>query len=93
MIPVVDNPLFSLQPVTLTGKVIRLEPLGLQHVADLTVAGNDESIWEHMVYGRVIDEVRMRAWVEDMLSRQSQGTDLPFVIVHLAAGRAIGATA
>ena len=34
----------------------------------------------------------MRAWIGDMLARQARGTDLPFAVVHLESGRAIGAT-
>jgi RimJ/RimL family protein N-acetyltransferase len=30
--------------------------------------------------------------VQDILSRQAQGTDLPFAVIHLQAGCAIGAT-
>ena len=34
----------------------------------------------------------MRNWVLDILSRAEKGTDLPFVAIHLASGRAAGAT-
>jgi len=84
--------MLEIAPVTLSGKIVRLEPLSLAHVPDLTVAGNDESIWQYMLYGRVIGEAAMRAWVEDMLARQARGSDLPFAVIHLASGRAIGAT-
>lgn len=81
-----------LQPVTLTGRVVRLEPLSLGHVPDLVVAGQGESIWRYMLYGDIQTEVQMRAWVEDMLARQARSADLPFAAVHLETGRAIGAT-
>jgi RimJ/RimL family protein N-acetyltransferase len=81
-----------LHPITLTGQVIRLEPLSLQHVPELTVAGQDEGIWRFMLYGNIQTEAQMRGWVEMLLERQQRGTDLPFTVIHLQTGRAIGAT-
>jgi RimJ/RimL family protein N-acetyltransferase len=82
----------NVQPVVLTGKVVRLEPLSERHVADLAVAGRDESIWRFMPYGQVTTEEKMRAWVQEILSRQARGTDLVFAVFHLAGGCAVGST-
>lgn len=82
----------QIHPITLTGQVVRLEPLSHSHVPDLTAAGQDESIWRYMLYGYVISQDQMQAWVQDMLNRQKQGSDLPFAVIHLESGRAIGAT-
>ena len=82
----------DIHPVTLPGRVVRLEPLGLDHVPDLALAGLDDDIWRFMPYTNIVDEAGMRAWVQDMLLRQAAGHDLPFAVYHLAAGRAIGAT-
>lgn len=82
----------DIHPITLTGRVVRLEPLSLEHVPDLARAGRDDDIWRYMPYAAMGDEAGMRAWVEDMLARQAAGNDLPFAVYHLAAGRAIGAT-
>jgi len=79
-------------PVTLEGLVVRLEPLSLDHVADMAIAARDESIWRYMLYGTIRSETDMRAWVEDMLNRKAQGTDLPFAVVHRTSGRVAGAT-
>ena len=79
-------------PVTLTGRTVRLEPLSLEHVPALTVAGQDDSIWRYMPYPIMRTEADMRAWVEDMLHRQTLGGDVPFAVYHLADQRAIGAT-
>jgi len=82
----------EINPVVLTGKIIRLEPLSLEHIPDLFEVGRDDSIWKYMVYGsiKVMDD--MRAWVEDLLNRQAQGTDLPFTVVLIDTCIAIGAT-
>jgi len=82
----------DIHPIALMGRVVRLEPISEAHVSDLAVAGADESIWQYMVYGAVGGEAQMRAWVRELLSRQALGTDLPFAVVHLASGRAIGST-
>ncbi len=82
----------DVQPVSLLGKVIRLEPLSEAHVLDLTEIGLDENIWRYMLYGNIDSEEKMRAFVRDLLSRQARGTDLPFAVIHLASERAIGCT-
>lgn len=79
-------------PVTLTGCVVRLEPLSEKHVPDLTVAAHDERIWRYMLYVYPDTEEKMLAWVRDILARQATCTDLAFAVIHLASGRAIGAT-
>ena len=75
-------------PVTLTGKYVRLEPMTEEHVPGLTAIGLDDSIWEHMLYGSVHTEAEIRNWVREILSRG----DLPFTVFHLASGRVAGAT-
>jgi RimJ/RimL family protein N-acetyltransferase len=82
----------DIQPVVLTGRIVRLEPLSEKHITDLSVAGQDESIWQYMLYGMITSKEGMRDWVCDILNRQAQGTDLPFAVIHLKSGRAIGGT-
>ncbi|MGE5373876.1 MAG: GNAT family N-acetyltransferase [Bacteroidota bacterium] len=80
------------QPVTLTGKHVRLEPMTLDHAAALAEIGVGQNFWDFMLYGNMETPEDMRNWVLDMLSRADKGTDLPFVAVHLASGRVAGAT-
>jgi RimJ/RimL family protein N-acetyltransferase len=75
-------------PVSLTGKYVRLEPMTEEHVPGLAAVGLDDSIWEHMLYGKVRSEEGIRNWVRDILSRP----DLPFVAIHLETDRVAGAT-
>lgn len=79
-------------PVTLTGHIVRLEPLTETHIPGLAEVGNDERIWQLMLYGTIQTEEEMRAWVRDILSRQAAGTDLPFAVIHIASGSVGGAT-
>jgi len=82
----------NIQPVTLTGRVVRLEPLSESHIPDLTVAASDESIWRYMRYGTVTNQEQMLGWVQAVLAEQARGTDLPFAVIHLESNRAVGAT-
>jgi N-acetyltransferase len=81
----------DIKPVTLTGKIVQLRPLTVDHVPDL-YAVSEPSIWKYMLYGDIFFEEDMRGWVLDMLERAKAGTDLPFVVINLASGKAIGAT-
>jgi RimJ/RimL family protein N-acetyltransferase len=79
-------------PVTLTGQLIRLEPLAESHVPDLTRAGQDHAIWRYMPYGLIRTQEQMTAWVRDGLARLGSATDLPFAVIHQASGQAIGSS-
>jgi N-acetyltransferase len=82
----------DLHPKLLVGQVVRLEPLSLEHVPGLTTAGQDESIWQYMLYGVVNTDEKMRAWVQRRLDAQTAGTDLPFAVIHIPTGQVAGAT-
>jgi N-acetyltransferase len=79
-------------PVTLTGQYVRLEPMTESHVPALTEIGAGQDFWHFMLYGDMKTEQDMRTWVRDILSRAEKGTDLPFVAVHLESGHVAGAT-
>lgn len=81
-----------IEPITLVGKVIRLEPLSEEHVSDLAIAGQNVQIWQYMLYRNVSSEEDMHRWVNDILSRQAKGTDLPFAVIYQETNRGIGAT-
>jgi RimJ/RimL family protein N-acetyltransferase len=80
------------KPITLTGKVVRLEPLSEAHIPALALAGRNESIWKYMLYANLTSDDNMAAWVHEMLRHQQAGTDLPFAVIDLATRRAAGAT-
>jgi RimJ/RimL family protein N-acetyltransferase len=81
-----------IQPVTLQGNHVRLEPMEEQHIAGLTEIGAGRDFWNFMLYGDIKTEADMRRWVLDILERGKKGTDLPFVPIHLDSGRVAGAT-
>ena len=82
----------EIKPVVLSGRVVRLEPLSVAHVPDLYQFGKDESIWEYMRYGQIRTQQDMAVWVDELLSAQSAGTDLPFAVIYQDLNQAIGST-
>lgn len=81
----------DVRPVTLVGKFVRLEPLTTSHIPGL-FSVSDPAIWKYMLYGDIVSEQDMGDWVRDMLQRAESGSDLPFAVIYLATGKAIGAT-
>lgn len=82
----------EVKPIVLTGKHVRLEPMTEEHIPGLAAIGVGQSFWDFMLYGNINSIEDMRNWVQDILSRAEKGTDLPFVVIHLASGRVAGAT-
>ncbi len=82
----------KIETVTLVGKLVRLEPLSEAHTSSLAKVGLAPEIWRYMRYGKVETVEQLSTWVREILELQSQGTDLPFTVIHLASGNAIGCT-
>lgn len=80
------------QPITLTGRVVQLEPLTEAHAPALMRAGQDPNIWRYMPYGLPRTEADFLALVHDLLARQARGTDLVFAVRHLATDKIVGST-
>lgn len=88
MTPVPD---FAPARVTLTGHVVQLEPLLLEHVPALADAGSDPRIWEWTLPDGHLPGV-MAQYVRTALKDQAEGTAVPFAVRHLASDRIIGST-
>ncbi|HET9801849.1 MAG TPA: GNAT family protein [Candidatus Acidoferrum sp.] len=78
-------------PVTITGTRVSLEPLALRHLDDLAVAGADEAIWRwlpttHYLAGS------MPSFIESAISAQLERAALPFAMIDLPTGKAVGST-
>ncbi len=82
----------EVKPVVLQGKYVRLEPMTEEHVPGLAEVGAGQTFWDFMLYGNINTADDMHNWVLDILSRAEKGTDLPFVVIHLASGHVAGAT-
>ena len=79
-------------PVTLYGQRVSLEPLNKEDIPGLLRAGKDPGIWRYMVYGNLSEPSNMNAWVNELLEKQIEGTDLPFTVRLLSNREIVGAT-
>jgi len=82
----------EVKPVVLQGTYVRLEPMTEEHIPALAEIGVGQPFWHFMLYGDMHSVDDMSNWVQDILERSTKGTDLPFVVTHLASGRVAGAT-
>jgi RimJ/RimL family protein N-acetyltransferase len=80
-----------IEPVTLEGRHVRLEPLSLHHHEGLTEVGLEESIWRWNPMP-VRNGEDMRAYIEEALALQERGLALPFATVERSSGRTVGST-
>jgi RimJ/RimL family protein N-acetyltransferase len=79
------------EPVTLIGRVVRLEPLGLEHLDGLAEIGLDPSLWRWISWPvRTKDD--LRGYIEEALRDREAGRAMPFATIELASGRPIGST-
>ena len=79
------------QPVTLRGRIVRLEPLSLDHLDDLARVAFEGDLWRWTVV-QPTDVDELRAWLEAALATAATDAELPFATVDQASGRAIGST-
>jgi N-acetyltransferase len=79
------------QPVTLEGSIVRLEPLSLDHIDGLAAVAFDPSLWRWTL-ARPVDRAGLLAWVEAALANAALGSERPFATVEVASGRPIGST-
>jgi RimJ/RimL family protein N-acetyltransferase len=71
---------------------VRLEPLARRHAAELFEAGRDESIWRYMPrpVPRAVGDVE--SMIDEALAEAGAGRQVPFAIIALQRGRAVGST-
>ncbi len=81
----------KIEPIVLMGVHVRLEPLTLDHHAQLFEVGLDRDLlrWTES-YAPTADG--LRAYIETALDWQVRGIALPFAVISKAAGRAIGSS-
>jgi RimJ/RimL family protein N-acetyltransferase len=80
-----------LEPVTLTGRFVRLEPLSSDHLGGLCRIGLDPDLWRWIPVP-VTNESEMRDYVQTALDDQRAGIALPFVVRDAQSGDVIGST-
>ncbi|WP_399885232.1 GNAT family N-acetyltransferase [Streptomyces sp. BBFR51] len=82
---------FALKGPVLEGTLVRLEPLGHRHAADLALAAEEDRGTYGFTWVPGADEVG--AYIDAQSARAATGRLAPYAQVSLATGRAVGATA
>lgn len=82
---------FTLTAPVLAGSLVRLEPLGHQHAADLAVAAEEDR--SSYTFTWVPTGAEVGGYIDTQLARAAAGTLAPYAQVSVVSGRAVGATA
>jgi RimJ/RimL family protein N-acetyltransferase len=75
---------------TLEGRLVRLEPLGLQHAAGLWEASRDPRTWRWLPIPQPSTRPELDAWLEDALRTAATGAEIPFATIRTE--RVVGST-
>lgn len=83
--------MITLAPCTLEGREVRLEPLTVDHRADLATAASDGQLWE-LWYTSVPAPNEVDTYIKAALDGQRAGHMLPWVVRELSTGTIVGST-
>ncbi len=81
----------KINPVTLHGRVVRLEPLTLEHGEAFATLGAGSDIFRYFPFALKTRDELLR-YVEGFVAAQAAGAALPWATVEQASGRVIGGT-
>jgi RimJ/RimL family protein N-acetyltransferase len=79
------------EPVTLRGQVVHLEPMAIDHAAALALVGLEPDLWR-WIPNTVTTAEEMRRYVLTALDERQRGVSMPFVIIDRTSDRVIGST-
>lgn len=82
----------NVQPVTLAGRHVRLEPLGPQHAAGLFDALREPAIWKWLPRGPLTSEADAAAFIAGANAAAADGPQSPFAQIEVARGVVAGTT-
>jgi RimJ/RimL family protein N-acetyltransferase len=80
-----------LEPVTLSGVAVRLEPLARAHLPALTPVALDPDLWRVTANFGGTPEA-FAEWLDEALAHQAVGGALPFVLIDPVTDQPIGST-
>ncbi len=76
---------------SLTHKNIRLEPLSLEHISDLSVAVQDGNLWE-LWFTSVPNQDSVESYIKEALQKQDELNQLAFAVIDSNNDKAVGST-
>ena len=83
--------MIALQPVTLEGHGVRLEPMDASHAGALRDAASDGNLWE-LWFTAVPEPGKVDAYITAALEGQKAGHMWPWVVRELTNGKVVGST-
>ena len=79
------------EPVTLEGRDVRLEPLSMDHLDALWEVGREPRLWAWIPFP-VESKDDLRAYIQTALEGRAAGHTLPFATVERRSGRVVGSS-
>jgi RimJ/RimL family protein N-acetyltransferase len=79
-------------PPELPGRLVRMEPLGPQHLDGLWEAAQDERIWTWLPYRMPENRDRFAALIEEAFANRAAGCEVPYATVDAGSGAPVGST-
>ena len=79
----------KVEPVTLAGQFVRLEPLSKAHAEGLLEAASNPIIWKYLTVPQPTTVAEMESWIETALSQQDH---LPFATIRQEDSKVVGST-
>ncbi len=81
----------NVEPITLDGRFVRLEPLRVDHIPGLCKVGLDGSLWEWTT-DVIKSESDLADYVRAAIADQMLGRSLPFVTIERSGNTIVGST-
>jgi RimJ/RimL family protein N-acetyltransferase len=81
----------TIEPIILKGQYATLEPLMLNHEADIKNAIADGELW-NLWFTTIPKPDGVRDYIEQLLSQRDQGRVIPFAVRDNASGQIVGGT-
>ena len=78
-----------IEPVILSGRGIKLEPLALNHEVGLRAAATDGELWRLRVTS-VPEPEQTRKYIEDALAMREAGNRFAFAVIEASTGTVLG---
>ena len=79
-----------IDPITLEGNYVRLEPMSEAHLAGLQAAAAHPEIWDWTWPGE--DPETVAEWMQASFKARDAGSDQPFTTIDKATGEIVGST-
>ena len=80
-----------ISPITLTGNLVKLEPIALSHTQGLIEATQDGELWQ-LWFTSVPNPAQVTEFISTALDLQRTDSALAFSIIEISTGRILGST-